>query len=74
MSRFLVSTGLLIIVTGLLVHMGIEVPYFGWIGKLPGDLIIRKPHLTIYFPLATALLISIVLSLVYSALFKSSSK
>ena len=71
MSRFLVLTGLLLIVTGMLVHLKIDVPYLGWMGKLPGDIIIRKKHLTIYFPLATSLLISAVLSLIYSALFKS---
>lgn len=72
MSRFLVLTGILLIVIGLLIHFQVEIPYLGrWMGKLPGDIIIRKNHLTIYFPLATSLLISLVLSLIFSALFKS---
>ena len=36
---------------------------FGWLGKLPGDILIKRDHVTFYFPLATGLLISLVVSL-----------
>ncbi|MBI5411496.1 MAG: DUF2905 domain-containing protein [Nitrospirae bacterium] len=36
---------------------------FGWLGKLPGDILIKQDHVTFYFPLATGLLISLVVSL-----------
>jgi hypothetical protein len=36
---------------------------FGWLGKLPGDILIKRDHVTFYFPLATSLLISLVVSL-----------
>jgi hypothetical protein len=37
---------------------------FGWLGRLPGDFLIKRDHVTLYFPLATSILISIVLSAV----------
>jgi hypothetical protein len=38
-------------------------PLFGWVGKLPGDFLIKRDHVTFYFPLATGVVISVVLSL-----------
>lgn len=37
---------------------------FGWLGRLPGDFLIKRDDVTFYFPLATSILISIVLSTV----------
>ena len=37
----------------------------GWLGKLPGDIIVKRENFTFYFPLATCILISIVLSLLF---------
>ncbi len=37
----------------------------GWFGKLPGDLLIKRDHFTLYIPLATSLLISILVSVVF---------
>ena len=70
MSRFLIITGFLIVVLGLVIHFNVSIPWLsGWIGKLPGDLVIKKGNITLYLPLATSALLSIVLSLVFS-LFK----
>lgn len=73
MGRFLVLAGFLLIASGLILHFKIEIPWLtSWVGKLPGDIVIKKKNATIYFPLASSLLISFVLSLLLSALFKSS--
>lgn len=37
----------------------------GWIGRLPGDITIRRGNATFYFPLATCVLISLILSLLF---------
>jgi len=67
MSRFLIIAGILLVVFGIIIHFKIDVPWLtGWIGKLPGDLVIRKGNATIYLPITTSLLISFVLSLVVS--------
>lgn len=72
MGRFLILSGLLLIVTGFLLHFKVEIPWFyQWMGKLPGDLIIKKKNATIYFPITTSLAVSLFVSLVLSLLFKS---
>jgi len=66
LGKMLVLLGVLIIVIGLLLLLGEKIP---WVGRLPGDIIIRKKNFTFYFPLATSILISIVLTLLF-ALFR----
>jgi hypothetical protein len=63
LGKLLILLGVLIIVIGLLLVVGEKIP---WIGKLPGDIIIRKKNFTFYFPLATSILISIVLTLLFT--------
>ena len=62
MGKLLLIAGLLIAGIGLLMMAGI--PF----GRLPGDLVIRKGNGTFYFPLATCVLLSIILTLVLSLL------
>jgi len=59
----LILLGVFIIVIGLLLLIGEKIP---WIGKLPGDIIIRKEKFSFYFPLTTCLIISIVLTLLFT--------
>ncbi|HVM81464.1 MAG TPA: DUF2905 domain-containing protein [Stellaceae bacterium] len=64
MSRFLIILGL------LLVAVGVLWPFIERIGiaRLPGDIVIERGNFRLYVPLATSLLLSIVLSLVLWAL------
>jgi len=59
---------LLILVGGLLVVAGIVLFLLGRanipLGRLPGDILYRGKRTTVYFPLATSLLLSVVLSLI----------
>jgi hypothetical protein len=66
LGKLLILLGVLIIVIGLLLLVGEKIP---WVGKLPGDIIIKKERFTFYFPLATSILISIILTLLF-ALFR----
>jgi hypothetical protein len=59
-GKILVAAGLLIAVIGGLFLLSDKV---GWIGRLPGDITIRRGNFTVYFPLATCILIGIFLSL-----------
>jgi hypothetical protein len=58
MGRFLIILGLLIAAVGLLVSLGLP------IGRLPGDITIRRGNFTLYVPLMTSILASIVLTLI----------
>jgi len=57
-GNWLILAGLAIIILGLLIKTGV----LGWIGNLPGDIQIRRDGFRFYFPLASMILISIVLS------------
>ena len=62
LGKMLILIGVLIIVIGLLFIVGEKIP---WIGRFPGDIIIRKKNFTFYFPLATSIIISIILTLLF---------
>jgi hypothetical protein len=57
MGRLLVILGLVLVGIGVLVNLGVP------IGRLPGDLTVRRGNFTFYFPLATSILASILLTL-----------
>ena len=61
-GRFLIIAGLVMAAVGGLLVLSGKV---SWMGRLPGDIIIEKKNFTFYFPLATSILISIVLSLIF---------
>ena len=57
MGRVLIVVGVVLVAVGLLVNLGVP------IGRLPGDFTIRRGPISFYFPLATSILASIVLTL-----------
>jgi hypothetical protein len=59
MQRFLIILGLAILVAGLLWPWLSRLP----IGRLPGDLLIKREGFSFYFPLMTGLLASLILTL-----------
>ena len=63
MGKLLVLIGLGIAGIGLLIMLGI--PF----GRLPGDIVVRRGNFSFYFPLATSIVLSILLTLIF-ALFK----
>ncbi len=65
MSRFLIVLGVVLIVLGLLWEL---LGRLG-LGRLPGDIVIERDGLHVYIPLATSILLSVVLSLVLTAIF-----
>jgi len=61
-GKFLILLGLIISAVGGLVLLSGKIP---WIGRLPGDIIIQKRNFTLYFPLVTSILISLILTLIF---------
>ena len=61
LGRALVVLGLVLAATGVVLTFAGRVP---WLGRLPGDLQIQRGGWTFYFPLATSVLLSVVLTLV----------
>jgi hypothetical protein len=59
-GKLLMGIGIFIFMMGLALHFLPRVPY---LGRLPGDILIKREHFTFYFPLTTCLIISLLLML-----------
>ena len=63
MARGLIIAGLVLVGIGLLIKLGLP------IGRLPGDIVIKRGHSSFYFPIVTCIVVSVVLSLL-AAVFR----
>jgi formate hydrogenlyase subunit 3/multisubunit Na+/H+ antiporter MnhD subunit len=69
-GKILVGIGVLLLVVGLILVFAGKVPGVGALGRLPGDIYIKRDNFTFYFPITTGILISIVLSLILGLLLR----
>jgi membrane protein implicated in regulation of membrane protease activity len=60
-GKLLVILGLVLVAVGVVVMLAGRLP---WLGRLPGDIHVERGHWSFYFPLATSLVLSVVISLV----------
>jgi hypothetical protein len=63
MGKLFVVLGVVLILVGLAFMFGDKIPF---IGRLPGDIFIKKEKFSFYFPITTSILISIVLTILFS--------
>lgn len=61
-GKMLIIFGVVSVVIGGILMLSGKVP---WLGRLPGDILVQKKNVTFYFPLATSILVSILLTLVF---------
>lgn len=66
-GKLLFIVGLVVALVGILIIFAGKIP---WIGRLPGDILIRRDNFTFYFPLTTSVLVSILLMLIFWLLSK----
>lgn len=66
LGKILIILGIVLVVFGVILILGDKIP---WIGRLPGDIYIKRDRFTFYFPLMTSIIISILLTLLF-ALFR----
>ena len=64
-GRILVVVGAVILITGLVMILGPRIPI---LGNLPGDIRIERENVTIFIPLGTMLVVSVVVSVVLALL------
>ncbi len=62
MGRALIVVGLVIAAAGALISFGIP------LGRLPGDIAIRRDNFTFYFPVTTSIVVSVVLTILFTLL------
>jgi len=73
-GKLILGLGIILVLVGLFILIGKELPFLNKIGKLPGDIRIEKEGFSFYFPLTTCVLVSALLtavSFIYKFFFKS---
>ena len=66
LGRLLIVAGIILLVAGVWVTLGWKVPFR--LGRLPGDIHFRSGNTSVYFPVVTCLLLSVILTLIVSLL------
>jgi len=59
-GRFLIVVGVVIVLAGGALLLAGRIP---WLGRLPGDIVIRRDRVTFYFPIVTSIVLSVLLTL-----------
>lgn len=63
LGKLLILFGVVLVLLGGLLVLSGKIPF---LGRLPGDIVIRREHWSFYFPLTTSIVISILLTLLFS--------
>ncbi len=67
LGRVLVLAGALIAAAGAVLLLASRVP---WLGRLPGDILVRRGPATFYFPIVTSVVLSIVLTVLLNLFWR----
>ncbi len=67
LGKTLLVLGVLLVVLGAALWLGPKVPF---LGRLPGDIVIKRENFTLYFPLTTMLLLSLLATLLLNLLWR----
>jgi DUF2905 family protein len=62
LGKTLILFGIVLVGLGVVLSLAGRLP---WLGRLPGDIVIRREHFVFVFPLATCLVVSVVLSVLF---------
>jgi hypothetical protein len=62
-GKMFIILGIILIIVGIGFMLGDKIPF---IGKLPGDIMIKKERFSFYFPITTSIIISIILTILFS--------
>lgn len=63
LGKMLLILGLSLAAVGLLFMFGPKIPF---LGKMPGDIVVRRGNFTFYFPLATCIILSLIITFIVS--------
>ena len=69
-GKIIVIAGVLLIVIGLVMSYGKNIPVLNKLGHLPGDVIIKKENFTLYFPWVTCLVLSLIMYIILNLLHR----
>ena len=63
-GKAIIFIGIVIVIIGIILSFSDKLPFE--LGKLPGDIVYKKEKATFYFPITTSIIISIILSLLFT--------
>lgn len=67
LGRILIVFGIVLVLLGVVFLVGPRIPF---VGRLPGDFLIRRGDTTVYLPLATSLVLSLVISILLNLFWR----
>lgn len=67
LGKSVIIAGIIITVLGIIIAFAGKIP---WMGRLPGDIYIKRSNFTFYFPVVTCILLSIIISFIFWLLKK----
>jgi len=70
LGKVLIVAGAVILVAGVLIMIAARVPFLNSLGRLPGDVVLRRGSTTIYIPIVTSLVLSVLLSLILGLILR----
>ena len=67
LGKLVANAGIAAVVAGFVLILGPRIP---WLGRIPGDLVIRREGFTLLFPLASMIIVSVLLTIVINLFFR----
>lgn len=67
LARILIVAGIVLALVGALLLLVGKIPF---LGRLPGDIVIRRENWSLYIPLTTSIVVSLLLTLLFSLFFR----
>ncbi|MFQ5585871.1 MAG: DUF2905 domain-containing protein [Thermodesulfobacteriota bacterium] len=61
LGKTLIIIGLILVIAGILITLG---PRISWLGRLPGDIYVKRENVSFYFPVTTSIIVSIILTVI----------
>lgn len=69
-GRFLILLGIIIALFGVVIVLASRLPAFDRLGRLPGDIVLERGSFTLFLPLMSSILVSVVLTLVLNVFLR----
>lgn len=66
-GKIVIIIGVIIVILGVVLVFGDRIPL---LGKLPGDIVVKRNNFTFYFPVVTFLVVSAILTLIINLIFR----
>lgn len=70
LGRFLIAAGLALAAIGALITIAPRVPFLKELGRLPGDLVLERGSVTVFVPIVTSIMISVVLTVLANLIMR----